>query len=270
MDFRVRTVDKVISITVPNGSSARTLYAAVRSKLGSLAFELRHGFPPALLPANEDVPLTLSSNEMLNLRELLPEVDLESLSSSKPNPASSCSSVSKPSRNFIDLTGSDSFPSTNTPPPASSSLSDDVLTRVLHSQLNESAQLADDLAFAKLLQAEANSASAPETQLTVSSSSSLPLHGVPLTNDADQLGEAELRHPTPDLGLYLQYYDSAYFGSKLSLPCVIKWSMRMTLAAGYCTWHGKAGGCEITLSAPLLQYRPRKGKLLLQPVWNAS
>ncbi len=63
--------------------------------------------------------------------------------------------------------------------------------------------------------------------------------------------------PTPDLhALFLQFNDR-FFWSKLS-GCEVKWSPRMTLCAGVCSYQRRSGYCSIRLSVPLLKLRPRK------------
>ncbi|TRY62923.1 hypothetical protein TCAL_05138, partial [Tigriopus californicus] len=63
--------------------------------------------------------------------------------------------------------------------------------------------------------------------------------------------------PTPDLhALFLQYNDR-FFDGRLS-GCEVKWSPRMTLCAGLCSYQRRARYCSIRLSVPLLKLRPRK------------
>jgi hypothetical protein len=63
--------------------------------------------------------------------------------------------------------------------------------------------------------------------------------------------------PTPDLhALFLQYNDQFFWG-RLN-GCEVKWSPRMTLCAGVCSYQRRAGYCSIRLSVPLLKLRPRK------------
>eukprot|EP00047_Mylnosiga_fluctuans_P007658 m.254747 g.254747 ORF g.254747 m.254747 type:complete len:390 (+) comp19118_c0_seq1:43-1212(+) len=64
----------------------------------------------------------------------------------------------------------------------------------------------------------------------------------------------ELLDPTPDVhSLFLQFNDM-FFGGKLA-GIEVKWSPRMTLCAGVCSFDGVF--CSIRLSAPLLRLRPR-------------
>lgn len=63
--------------------------------------------------------------------------------------------------------------------------------------------------------------------------------------------------PTPDLhALFLAYNDKFFWGRLLS--CEVKWSPRMTVCAGLCSYQGRGGLCSIRLSVPLLKLRPRK------------
>lgn len=66
--------------------------------------------------------------------------------------------------------------------------------------------------------------------------------------------EAELLDPTPDIRALFLDFNSRFFSGKLS-ACVVKWSKRMTLCAGVCSFDG--GLCSIRLSEPLLSLRPR-------------
>uniref|UniRef100_A0A5K4EI56 Protein with SprT-like domain at the N terminus n=1 Tax=Schistosoma mansoni TaxID=6183 RepID=A0A5K4EI56_SCHMA len=67
----------------------------------------------------------------------------------------------------------------------------------------------------------------------------------------------ELLDPLPDIRLLFSSFDSQFFGN--SLGCVeVKWSSRMTLCAGVCKFHKPYGMCSISLSEPLLKFRPRK------------
>ncbi|XP_006874227.1 PREDICTED: sprT-like domain-containing protein Spartan [Chrysochloris asiatica] len=67
----------------------------------------------------------------------------------------------------------------------------------------------------------------------------------------------ELVDPTPDLqGLFVQFNDRFFWGQLEAVE--VKWSMRMTLCAGICSYEGRGGMCSIRLSEPLLKLRPRK------------
>ncbi|KAM4693407.1 uncharacterized protein O3C94_004051 [Discoglossus pictus] len=67
----------------------------------------------------------------------------------------------------------------------------------------------------------------------------------------------ELLDPIPDIrALFLQFNDMFFWG-KLS-GVEVKWSPRMTLCAGVCSYEGRGGLCSVRLSEPLLKLRPRK------------
>ncbi|XP_053566979.1 DNA-dependent metalloprotease SPRTN [Bombina bombina] len=67
----------------------------------------------------------------------------------------------------------------------------------------------------------------------------------------------EMIDPNPDIrALFLQFNDM-FFWSKLS-GVEVKWSPRMTLCAGVCSYEGRGGLCSVRLSEPLLKLRPRK------------
>ncbi|OBS66849.1 hypothetical protein A6R68_04604 [Neotoma lepida] len=67
----------------------------------------------------------------------------------------------------------------------------------------------------------------------------------------------ELVDPTPDLqALFLQFNDRFFWGQLEAVE--VKWSVRMTLCAGICTYEGRGGMCSIRLSEPILKLRPRK------------
>ncbi|KAK7133452.1 hypothetical protein R3I94_015362 [Phoxinus phoxinus] len=67
----------------------------------------------------------------------------------------------------------------------------------------------------------------------------------------------ETLDPSPDVrAMFLQFNDRFFWG-KLS-GVEVKWSPRMTLCAGVCSYEGRGGLCSIRLSEPLLKLRPRK------------
>lgn len=67
----------------------------------------------------------------------------------------------------------------------------------------------------------------------------------------------EMLDPSPDVrAMFLEFNDMFFYG-KLS-GVEVKWSPRMTLCAGVCSYEGRGGLCSIRLSAPLLKLRPRK------------
>ncbi|XP_020774069.2 DNA-dependent metalloprotease SPRTN [Boleophthalmus pectinirostris] len=67
----------------------------------------------------------------------------------------------------------------------------------------------------------------------------------------------EMLDPNPDVrSMFLEFNDMFFWG-KLS-GVEVKWSPRMTLCAGVCSYEGRGGLCSIRLSEPLLKLRPRK------------
>ncbi|XP_028295311.1 DNA-dependent metalloprotease SPRTN isoform X2 [Gouania willdenowi] len=67
----------------------------------------------------------------------------------------------------------------------------------------------------------------------------------------------EILDPNPDVRAMFLEFNNRFFWGKLS--CVeVKWSPRMTLCAGICSYEGQGGLCSIRLSEPLLKLRPRK------------
>ncbi|XP_053499479.1 DNA-dependent metalloprotease SPRTN [Ictalurus furcatus] len=67
----------------------------------------------------------------------------------------------------------------------------------------------------------------------------------------------EMLDPNPDVrAMFLQFNDLFFWG-KLS-GVEVRWSPRMTLCAGVCSYEGRGGLCSIRLSEPLLKLRPRK------------
>ncbi|CAH8482774.1 unnamed protein product [Heterobilharzia americana] len=67
----------------------------------------------------------------------------------------------------------------------------------------------------------------------------------------------DLLDPLPDIRLLFSSFDTQFFGSTLG-AVEVKWSSRMTLCAGVCRFQGRQGTCCISLSEPLLKFRPRK------------
>lgn len=68
--------------------------------------------------------------------------------------------------------------------------------------------------------------------------------------------EAELLDPNPDIRELFMEFNEIYFHGFLD-ACEVRWSPRMTLCAGVCSWEGRGGLCSIRLSKPLLSLRPR-------------
>ncbi|XP_059471817.1 DNA-dependent metalloprotease dvc-1 [Neocloeon triangulifer] len=69
--------------------------------------------------------------------------------------------------------------------------------------------------------------------------------------------EWELLDPCPDVhGMFIEFNHKFFWGKLDGVE--VKWSPRMTLCAGVCSYEGRGGLCSIRLSAPLLKLRPRK------------
>lgn len=67
----------------------------------------------------------------------------------------------------------------------------------------------------------------------------------------------EMLDPNPDVrAMFLQFNDLFFWGKLCGVE--VKWSPRMTLCAGVCSYEGRGGLCSIRLSEPLLKLRPRK------------
>uniref|UniRef100_A0A672FB89 SprT-like N-terminal domain n=1 Tax=Salarias fasciatus TaxID=181472 RepID=A0A672FB89_SALFA len=67
----------------------------------------------------------------------------------------------------------------------------------------------------------------------------------------------EVLDPNPDVRALFLEFNQRFFWGKLS-GVEVKWSPRMTLCAGVCSYEGRGGLCSIRLSEPLLKLRPRK------------
>jgi len=65
---------------------------------------------------------------------------------------------------------------------------------------------------------------------------------------------SELLDPNPDIRQLFLYYNQRYFDSTL-VGVEVKWSKRMKLCAGICSYEGHGGLCSIRLSEPLLKFR---------------
>ncbi|KAJ8275145.1 hypothetical protein COCON_G00097700 [Conger conger] len=67
----------------------------------------------------------------------------------------------------------------------------------------------------------------------------------------------EMLDPSPDVrAMFLQFNDMLFWGKLCGVE--VKWSPRMTLCAGVCSYEGRGGLCSIRLSEPLLKLRPRR------------
>ncbi|XP_068564591.1 DNA-dependent metalloprotease SPRTN [Cebidichthys violaceus] len=67
----------------------------------------------------------------------------------------------------------------------------------------------------------------------------------------------ETLDPSPDVRAMFLEFNNTFFWGKLC-GVEVKWSPRMTLCAGVCSYEGRGGLCSIRLSEPLLKLRPRK------------
>ncbi|XP_030638800.1 DNA-dependent metalloprotease SPRTN [Chanos chanos] len=67
----------------------------------------------------------------------------------------------------------------------------------------------------------------------------------------------EMLDPNPDVRAMFLEFNDMFFWGKLS-GVEVKWSPRMTLCAGVCSYEGRGGLCSIRLSEPLLKLRPRR------------
>lgn len=67
----------------------------------------------------------------------------------------------------------------------------------------------------------------------------------------------ELLDPNPDLrALFLQFNDMFFWGQLSGVE--VRWSPRMTLCAGVCSYEGRGGLCSVRISEPLMKLRPRR------------
>uniref|UniRef100_A0A8C4E1D9 DNA-dependent metalloprotease SPRTN n=1 Tax=Dicentrarchus labrax TaxID=13489 RepID=A0A8C4E1D9_DICLA len=76
-------------------------------------------------------------------------------------------------------------------------------------------------------------------------------------NDSKKRKSWEMLDPNPDIRAMFLGFNATFFWGKLS-GVEVKWSQRMTLCAGVCSYEGRGGLCSIRLSEPLLKLRPRK------------
>ncbi|KAM7536104.1 hypothetical protein Aperf_G00000104414 [Anoplocephala perfoliata] len=67
----------------------------------------------------------------------------------------------------------------------------------------------------------------------------------------------EMTDPTPNIHELFLEFDSYFFGGRLK-SVEVRWSKRLTLCAGVCSYEGYGGLCSIRLSEPLLKLRPRR------------
>ncbi|KAJ1649860.1 hypothetical protein IWQ61_009183, partial [Dispira simplex] len=59
----------------------------------------------------------------------------------------------------------------------------------------------------------------------------------------------------PDVYALFQDFNRRYFGGKLG-SVEVKWSYKMRLCGGVCSYQPRDGYCCIRLSEPLLKFRP--------------
>ena len=136
--------------------------------------------------------------------------------------------------------------------------------------MESQSQVEDDYAFAQLLESQYANETAHDEVASfipkefISGSPSPKKRSKSSSSNSDKnkgisiiAPEWEDLDPTPDLhALFIQYNDRFFWG-KLA-GCEVKWSPRMTLCAGVCSYQGRGGLCSIRLSVPLLKLRPRK------------
>ena len=115
----------------------------------------------------------------------------------------------------------------------------------------------DDELLALALEAEEVNSSIKHSNFTASSHApKRPRLGSHITQSLVD-PEWEMIDPNPDIRVLHAAFDDSFFSGRLR--CVeVKWSKRMTLCAGVCSYEGRGGLCSIRLSEPLLRLRPRK------------
>ena len=120
--------------------------------------------------------------------------------------------------------------------------------------------MSDDETLARLLQEEFDAEVVANTKINDEVAGFLPTSSQ-FSKSEEKLSlvdpELDLIDPNPDLhSLFLQF-NKEFFWSRLN-GCEVKWSPRMTLCAGVCSYQYRSGFCSIRLSLPLLKLRPRK------------
>ncbi|PIK38535.1 putative sprT-like domain-containing protein Spartan-like [Apostichopus japonicus] len=132
-----------------------------------------------------------------------------------------------------------------------SSLSDEALAKILQAEFDEEYQGGGNVTVSTRNTSDFTQVSPYSSMPSGSSSSS---NSKPLSL-IDR--EWELLDPTPDpRALFLQFNDKFFSGRLAGVE--VRWSPRMTLCAGVCSYEGRGGLCSIRLSVPLLKLRPRK------------
>ena len=137
-------------------------------------------------------------------------------------------------------------------------------------EMESQSQVDDDFAFAQMLESQyANEIAHDEVasfipKEFINGSPSPKKRAKSKTSDFDKIKgmsiiapEWEDLDPTPDLHALFVQYNERFFWGRLA-GCEVKWSPRMTLCAGVCSYQGRGGLCSIRLSVPLLKLRPRK------------
>jgi hypothetical protein len=121
--------------------------------------------------------------------------------------------------------------------------------------------MSDDETLARLLQEEFDAELLASTKINDEVADFLP--------SSSQFSKAEeklsgiidpgldLIDPNPDLHALFSQFNQEFFWGKLN-GCEVKWSPRMTLCAGVCSYQYRSGFCSIRVSCPLLKLRPRK------------
>lgn len=77
---------------------------------------------------------------------------------------------------------------------------------------------------------------------------------------SQDLEDDELANPSVSVVDLFRRYNAKHFWGSLN-GTFVEFSTRMTSCAGTCTFRGRAGGCRIALSEPLLKFRPRSDLL---------
>ena len=121
--------------------------------------------------------------------------------------------------------------------------------------------MSDDETLARLLQEEYNAEILTESKVNDEIAGFLPRSSQISKNESKSSSiideSLDLIDPTPDLHALFIQFNEEFFWSKLN-GCEVKWSPRMTLCAGVCSYQYRSGFCSIRLSVPLLKLRPRK------------
>ena len=122
-------------------------------------------------------------------------------------------------------------------------------------------KMSDDETLARLLQEEFDAELLASTKINDEVADFLPSSSQ-FTKAEEKLSgiidpSLDLIDPNPDLHALFSQFNQEFFWGKLN-GCEVKWSPRMTLCAGVCSYQYRSGFCSIRLSCPLLKLRPRK------------